>query len=498
MGYLICENCEVSQEVEDDFEIESSNICEDCGEKLKLYDSLDDYYTEYAVSNRESIVQGKGYSEKKSSKYKTTVIVGAILGLIGLIGFLVGFSILISLTFVGFILILYGYGSGLTWNKGIKGEKIVAEYLKKQLTRDYIIFNDVKFPGSRGNLDHVVVGPNGVFVIETKNLSGFFVIDNKEWLFKKHSFLNVPLKRYITQPGKQVLTNAKDLNKFLNSNSVNLNDLWVNPIVTLIKNNYKIKNKPKHYNIVNLTSIPEFIINRKKQLDPRILNEIALIIKPYCNKLEFGQNQKIETQNKTYHLDNLDLNEEMKNDENQQVVQVNNKSKLSNNGIKRESTVTGYLKQLPKDYSIFNNVNIPGIPENLDHVVIGPNGIFVIKTKNYKGFYMVKDEEWFYKSSKKSHGQPGKQVMANAISLRNFLIDNGVNMDGVWVNSIVTLLNNNFKIEQKPKRYNVLSPPNIPEFILNHNRKIDINIIKEVAYLIGPHSKELSYIESST
>ena len=64
------------------------------------------------------------------------------------------------------------------------------------MPEDYYIFNDVKFPGSRGNLDHVVVGPNGVFVIETKYLAGFFVIDDTEWLFKKYEQFNVPLKRF--------------------------------------------------------------------------------------------------------------------------------------------------------------------------------------------------------------------------------------------------------------------------------------------------------------
>ena len=61
----------------------------------------------------------------------------------------------------------------------------------------------------------MVVGPNGVFVIETKNLSGFFVIDDNEWLYKKHSFFNGPLKKSISQPGKQVINNANALKKFL-------------------------------------------------------------------------------------------------------------------------------------------------------------------------------------------------------------------------------------------------------------------------------------------
>ena len=268
----------------------------------------------------------------------------------------------------------------------------------------------------------------------------------------------------------------------------------------LYTNNYKIKNKPKHYDIVNLTSIPEFIINRNKKFDPKILNEIALLIKPYCKKLAFGQNQNIETYT-TYNHSIIDLKEEMiKNDKDQQLVQVKNKSKLPNNSIKTVSTVTGYLKQLPNDYFIFNNVKIPGIRENLGHIVIGPNGFFLIKTKKYKGFYIVKDEEWFYRTgieyTKKVHNPPGKQAMANAISLRKFLIKKGVNMNGIWVNSIVTIQKINFKLEQKPTRHNVLSPSKIPEFILNNKNSIDINIIKESAILIAPYSKNFININN--
>ena len=35
------------------------------------------------------------------------------------------------------------------------------------------MFHDVRWPGRRrANLDHVVVGPSGVFVVDTKNWSG--------------------------------------------------------------------------------------------------------------------------------------------------------------------------------------------------------------------------------------------------------------------------------------------------------------------------------------
>ena len=53
------------------------------------------------------------------------------------------------------------------------GEKVVADSLDT-LPQDYFVFNDVNLPKSQGNIDHVVVGPNGIFVIETKNYRGSF------------------------------------------------------------------------------------------------------------------------------------------------------------------------------------------------------------------------------------------------------------------------------------------------------------------------------------
>lgn len=234
--------------------------------------------------------------------------------IIGLIGFLMGFSILIGLSFFGFILVFYGYGGGISWNKGIKGENIIAEYLN-QLPEDYIVFNDVKFPGSWGNLDHVVLGPNGVFLIETKNYSGFFVIDNIEWYYKKHSYFAGPLKRSISQPGKQVIKNAKALKNYLDLNGVNVNDLVINSIVTLIENNYKIKTKPKQYNIVNPSSIPEFLITGDKNVDPKILNEISSLIGPYCIEITYFKGQNIENNDEILDRPNpLDVHDILLND----------------------------------------------------------------------------------------------------------------------------------------------------------------------------------------
>lgn len=53
---------------------------------------------------------------------------------------------------------------------GLMGERLVAEHLADLRTQGFHIFHDLPAQGANKafNLDHVVVGPSGVFVIETK------------------------------------------------------------------------------------------------------------------------------------------------------------------------------------------------------------------------------------------------------------------------------------------------------------------------------------------
>ena len=50
------------------------------------------------------------------------------------------------------------------------GERYTAERLEKLQQEGYLVFHDVPCDGAQGpfNLDHVVLGPNGIFVVETK------------------------------------------------------------------------------------------------------------------------------------------------------------------------------------------------------------------------------------------------------------------------------------------------------------------------------------------
>lgn len=50
-----------------------------------------------------------------------------------------------------------------------------------------------------------------------------------------------------------------------------------------------------------------------------------------------------------------------------------------------EALVAWMLESLPDGYHVFNNVTFPG--GDLDHIVVGPAGLFVISTKNYRGSF---------------------------------------------------------------------------------------------------------------
>jgi hypothetical protein len=276
MPYLICDNCEIYYEIEENFNLNSFDTCENCDNNLKLYNNLDDYYKDNIEPQRENIIVLKLMLKRKISKYTTIITMGEIFGLIGLIGFIITpLSIIILVISAG--LIFYGYNKSKSWNKGIKGEYIVAEYLN-QLPNDYYIFNDVKFPGSFENIEYVVIGPNGIFVIENKNYNGYYIIDSNNWFYKSGRNVN---KTY-SNPGKQVMANTMSLRTFLIDNGINMDGVWIHSIVTLLNNNFEFQKLPEYYKVLDPSQLPFFILSVQKSIDQDIWKNAALLIEPYC------------------------------------------------------------------------------------------------------------------------------------------------------------------------------------------------------------------------
>ena len=82
-------------------------------------------------------------------------------------------NIYIIVSLVLFAFVVY---RGLTYSAGDEGEKAVARRLRRLSEDRYFTINDLMFEKRSGyttQIDHVVVSPYGIFVIETKNISGY-------------------------------------------------------------------------------------------------------------------------------------------------------------------------------------------------------------------------------------------------------------------------------------------------------------------------------------
>ncbi|MFF0572656.1 nuclease-related domain-containing protein [Streptosporangium saharense] len=56
-----------------------------------------------------------------------------------------------------------------TWRKGAIGERRTARMLRPLGRRGYTVLHDRALPSGRANVDHLVIGTTGVFVVDSKN-----------------------------------------------------------------------------------------------------------------------------------------------------------------------------------------------------------------------------------------------------------------------------------------------------------------------------------------
>jgi hypothetical protein len=59
-----------------------------------------------------------------------------------------------------------------SWRLGARGERRTARILERLERDGFVAFHDLAVPGSPANVDHLVIGPTGVFVIDSKLYRG--------------------------------------------------------------------------------------------------------------------------------------------------------------------------------------------------------------------------------------------------------------------------------------------------------------------------------------
>ena len=113
---------------------------------------------------------------------------------------------------------------------GREGEDKVVDVMRESLDGSSHVFRNLVLPNNNGDIDVVLVSPQGVFVFEVKAYTGKYEVYGDEWLYiegKKR-------KKLKNNPTQQVRKNAAKLAEFLDADfSRNNERKWVCPIVVM-------------------------------------------------------------------------------------------------------------------------------------------------------------------------------------------------------------------------------------------------------------------------
>jgi hypothetical protein len=113
--------------------------------------------------------------------WRVTVILGILAGA-GLLSSLLAPRL--GLVVGGLMATAAGWGlrfrpspEAIAWRRGAAGERRTARLLDPLERHGWAVLHDLALPGSRANIDHLVIGPGGIFVIDSKQYRGRLQLD---------------------------------------------------------------------------------------------------------------------------------------------------------------------------------------------------------------------------------------------------------------------------------------------------------------------------------
>jgi len=161
------------------------------------------------------------------------------------------------------------------YSDGLAAEKLVSEYLH-ELDDSYYLIDDIKLLGGYGNIDHIVLGPNGVFVIETKNYTGDIRCKGDDWI-RYYGGSLIP-EREMKSPSRQVKRNAVKIKQLIDSAKIFKPpiSLWVDGIVVFTNPKAELELSDATVSILRLHGLCGYIKGKRSGINLS-LQEINLI-----------------------------------------------------------------------------------------------------------------------------------------------------------------------------------------------------------------------------
>jgi hypothetical protein len=179
----------------------------------------------------------------------------------------------------------YFFGKAAKYRAGLQGEKVSLKYAKK-LPDNYFVFTNVTFRLSarRTEIDLVIVGQTGVFVLEVKNHCGHICgdADNDEWT--QHLGRGGKCIRPLYNPLRQAKRQAYNLAEALRIQAIGV---WVESAVVFANKAATVEVKHRHRAILTAPQqICHFILQNHyaQPLDQAMVEKIAQAIRALQKK----------------------------------------------------------------------------------------------------------------------------------------------------------------------------------------------------------------------
>ena len=253
------------------------------------------------VSTELLVDDSPDFEIKHLTKDHYIIIAGFVIFILSIVEvILVNTGVGLAALLISIVIIAYGlYRTRDTQETTIR-TRIIREHLLT-LPEEYYVFYNVKTPTSPIGINHVVVGPTGIYALlsqkynpknrlnsENENIELIKSVENENERFEVEHIGNERRFRYTTKQAKfsqdnaikqKALTLGEDLINFLNDN--NIKNCFVEPLVGFINNDVVVINMPLTDEDLFIDELLNTIQNTTIKLNSETIDKCAVLLSRY-------------------------------------------------------------------------------------------------------------------------------------------------------------------------------------------------------------------------
>ena len=163
------------------------------------------------------------------------------------------------------------------WERGSVGEQKLAEALAG--LEGLVVLHDRRAPGTKGNIDHIVIGPAGVFVVDAKHYQGLIRIRERGGLFKRDERLYVG-SRDCSELAENMSWQIAAVRDALKAAGVDLQTIPIEPVLCFVDGEWPLLRPPESYKGVRLEGKRSIqtLVHKRQALGAHNIETISRIL----------------------------------------------------------------------------------------------------------------------------------------------------------------------------------------------------------------------------